>query len=104
MTYTEMDTLANDATFRKRVRCAALGYAQTVLGETPSTHNRLDEKRNALAAATIADGGSAMLDRFTWGLATRPGFSGTPTDADIDFAIQTGWDDFALVTAAEAAN
>lgn len=104
MTYTEMATLATTDSFRTRVRCSSLSYAQVVLGENPSTHNRLDEKRNALAAATLSDGGAAMLDRFAWGLATRPGFSGTPTDADIDFAIQTGWNDFALVTAAEAAN
>lgn len=104
MTYAEMNTLANDATFKARVRCSALSYAQVVMGEAPSSHNRLDSKRSQLAAATIADGGAATLDRFAWGLATRPGFSGTPTDADIDFAVQTGWNDFALVEGSELAN
>ena len=104
MTYTEMAAMAADATFRSKVRCAALSYAQVVMGEDPTAHNRRDEKRQALAAATIADGGSAMIDRFAWGTATRPGFSATPTEADIDYAIQTGWDDMALVTGAESAN
>ena len=104
MTYAQMAAMAADATFRTSVRCAALSYAQVVIAAAPTSANRVDEKRYSLAAATIADGGAAMLDRFAWGTATRPGFSATPTEADIDYAIQTGWDDMALVTGAEAAN
>ena len=105
MTLAETYTLANDAAFRQRIRCAAVAFAQTVMGQNPSTFNRVDEKRQALAALVLADGGAATLDRLSYGVACRinPANVTTPTDAEISTGVQQSWNDLALITGGELA-
>lgn len=101
MTLVEVYTLANDATFRQRIRCAAVAFAQTVMGQNPSTFNWVDEKRQRLAAMVLADGGLDTLDRFAYGIASRTNFPLSPTDAEIQTAIQQSWNDLSLITGGE---
>lgn len=105
MTLVETYTLANDATFRQKVRCAAVAFGQTVMGQNPTTYNRVDEKRQSLAALVLADGGLAMLDRIAYGVACRisPANVTTPTDAEIQTGVQQGWNDLALINGGELA-
>lgn len=108
MTLLEAATLAADATYQSRVRVAALQYAFTVQGETPTTHNRVDEKRAALANAVLSDGGVSALTQFCWGMASYPGAAGplnsNVTDADLNSEVVTLWNDLAGVTGADMAS
>lgn len=105
MTLAETHTLANDAAFRQRVRCAAVTFAQTAMGQNPSSFNRVDEKRQALAALVLADGGAATLDRIAYGVACRinPANVTSPTDAEISTGVQQAWNDLSLITGGELA-
>lgn len=105
MTLAETYALANDAAFRQRVRCAAVTFAQTAMGQNPTTYNRVDEKRQALAALVLADGGLATLERLAYGIACRinPASVTTPTDAEISTGVQQAWNDLALITGGELA-
>lgn len=110
MTLNAIAALAGDAVFQSQVRSAAVGYAHTVMAETPGAHYAQQSKRYALAASVLQDGGVSTLTRFVWGLASKSGFSAIPNDtgnandAAINSAIITVWDDLALVTGADKAS
>lgn len=95
--------LAADATFRSQVQAAAVNFAHTVIAAAPTTNNRLDEARWGLAQAVLADGGASLQSRIAWDLASVPGFTGIVNDAGdqndaaINSAIQSAWNDIALV-------
>lgn len=100
--------LAEDPVFQKQVRIAALNQASLVLaGKTETKNERADLKQWDLAAATIADGCRANLDRFVWTLAATPGFEAVPNDADgqndaaISSAMTSQWKVLAGVTKAD---
>jgi hypothetical protein len=101
--------LAEDPTFQKQVRMAALNYATVAILKAPVSGkgNRADEKIWKLAQDVLADGCLGDVQRFAYGLAAYPGFNFTPgeppkaNDADISSAIITAWPLLAGVTSAD---
>lgn len=73
--------LCADATFQKQVQAAAVAYAHTALVAAHTSHGAADQLTWGLAQSTIADGCTANLQRFVWGIATTPGFSAALTDS-----------------------
>ena len=109
MTLNAIVALTADATFQKQIQAAAVNYAMTAIAAAPTVHNRADELKWGLAASTIADGCTANLQRFVWGIACTPGFSAVvndtadANDAAIESAMVSQWGNLALVTGADAA-
>jgi hypothetical protein len=102
VTLNQIAALAADQTFQNEVRAAALAEALSVMAEK-SFPGAAENKRQALALATIADGYTALLPRFAWGIAATPGFSGVTddtgdaNDAAINSAIVSQWSNLAGV-------
>lgn len=88
-------TLAIDATFRNKVRAAALNAALAVVGETPSGNGIRDERRYTLGMLVLVDGGAAKLDAFAWAVASFGTITGASTDSDIQFVVNSIWNDLA---------
>ena len=96
--------LCADTTFQGQIHAAMLSQAHTVLNETAGTHATLQNKRWSLASSVLADGGTSMLNRFVWGIATTPGFSAVvndttdTNDAAIASAMVSQWSTLALAS------
>jgi hypothetical protein len=101
MALVDQAALAADATFRSKVRVAAVQAALAVQGETPTQHATVDAKRAALAAAILQDGGAVKLDAFAWSVASNVAISGSSTDSDIQFTINSVFSDLAGATGGE---
>jgi hypothetical protein len=89
--------LAQGAEFRSRVAMAMVVAAKDVQGEAQGAlsvdHYR---KRQSLARSVIL-GPAQYVDRFVWLCATNTGLLGTPSDGDIQFTVNSMWDDAAGV-------
>ena len=100
-TLTELLTLAGDATFRGKIRMAALNAGLAVMGETSSGKGLVDQKRGAFAAAVLADGCSAKLDAVAYAAAAYGTLTGSSTDGDIQFVVNSIFSDLATVNGAD---
>jgi hypothetical protein len=103
MAYVDQATLADDVTFRARIRVAIMTAAVQVQGEAKSGFSDAQYgKRQALATAILATGGSDYIDRFSWAVATNVAVTAASTDSDIQFTVNSMWDDLAGVTENDA--
>jgi hypothetical protein len=85
--------------FRNRVTMALVIAAKDVQGEAPGEMSATRySKRQALARSVIL-GPTQYVDRFVWLAATNVGLLGTPSDNDIQFTVNSLWDDAAGVDA-----
>lgn len=103
MALIDQATLAGDATFRSKVKIAAMRNAMSIINRAATTKNVVDEKAWQLAIATMVDGCTENLDRFCYGLAAWPSLPAVPTDTDIVNGLQTIWNALAGVTGKDAA-
>lgn len=107
MAYIDLNVLALDATFRSRLQPAMCAAANNIAAEVASAHNRVDEKRHTLAAAVLIDGGVAKLTAFAFGaVSVNPTWTtaAPPSDAAIDTALASIWNNLAGVSAADKAS
>jgi hypothetical protein len=107
MAYIDLNALALDATFRNRLQPAICAAANNIAAEAASAHNRVDEKRHYLATLVLADGGAAKLSAFAFSaVSVNPAWTtaAPPTDAQIDTAISSIWNNLAGVSAADRAS
>jgi hypothetical protein len=107
MTLNQIVALAADVTFQKQVQAAAVQEALVQIASAPTSHQSADSQRYALAASTLADGCTANLQRFVWGVACTPGFAAVTNDttdqndAAIGSCMVSQWNNLAGVTGAE---
>jgi hypothetical protein len=101
MTYADQAALAIDTAFRARVRMAVVTAAKDVMGETQPGSDAEYGKRQALAAHVLTDGGSADLERFAWAVTSNAAVTSSSLDSDIQFTVNSLWDDLAGVTGNE---
>lgn len=98
MAFTDQAALAEDSTFRTRVRVALMTAAKDVMGEEQTYSDAQYGLRQALADEVIAAaGGGAVLERFVWLVITNPAITGESSDNDIQFTVNSLWDDAAGV-------
>lgn len=100
MGYSEQATLAEDATFKAKVRIAVVKAASAVCGEASTAYNTLDEKRHALAVDILKDGGAAKLPAIAWAAAAA-GLTASSTDANFDDFASANWNNLAGVRYAD---
>lgn len=91
-------TLANDATFRQKLRIAICSIALDVAGESPTSQNVVDEKRSALATAVLKDGAEAAVEAFSYPAVASGALTGQSTDQEIKNRLSAIWNDLAGVT------
>ena len=102
MGFTEQAAVAVLAAFQAKMRIALCAAAYDVAGEAVNPKNRVDEKRQRLAASIIQSGGSSYLEAFSW-VAASLGVDTNTADAALKTAIANNWNKLAGVTPAEAA-
>jgi hypothetical protein len=97
--YTDQATLADDATFRSRVRVALATAAVQVMGEDKASYSD-DQygKRQALAYEVLRVAASgALLEAFVWATVQNAAITGASLDSDIQFQVNAAWDDLSGV-------
>jgi hypothetical protein len=102
MTFQSSADLATHNGFRERVRVAMVTAALNVAAETPSGNATLDAKRAILATRVLGPDQVAFLDSFSWVVGANVSISITgldTVDGDIQFAVNSGWNAVAGVTA-----
>ena len=100
MAYTDQATLAKDSTFRDRVRVATVVAAVAIGGESQGgMDSTVYQKRQQLASQVLlAAGGGSWLDVFAWATTQNAAISGSSLDSDIQFTVNSIWNDIAGVT------
>jgi hypothetical protein len=98
MSFTEQAALAADTSFQNRVRVAMTVAAVDVMGEakgqmTDSVYN----KRQSFAYQVLSSS-AGYLERFTWGVVANVAITGASTDGDIQFTVNSLWNDLSGVT------
>jgi hypothetical protein len=97
--YTDQATLADDTTFRARVRVALATAAVQVMGEAPDGKSDATlGKRQALAYEVLRSAAAGtLLEAFVWGTVQNAGITDASGDQDIQFQVNAVWDDLAGV-------
>ena len=101
MAFADQASLAIDSLFRTKVRIAALFAAIAVVGETPKNRGETDAKRQRLGRDVLIDGCAAKLDAFAWAVAAFGTITALSTDSDIQFVVNSLWDDLSGVRSNE---
>jgi hypothetical protein len=94
MSFEESQALAQNATFKMRVRHAMVKAAVAVMAEDPATLNHA--KRAAFSGAAI-DEPERTSARMAMGVVTNPVISGASSDSDIEFTVNSLWNAYAGV-------
>ncbi|WP_433234016.1 hypothetical protein [Actinomadura nitritigenes] len=97
MTFVQQAALAADDTFRSRVRVALAVAASQIMGEDPAPYS--DDQyglRQSLALQVLhSAAGGTLLEAFVWAVVANPAISDVSTDSDIQFTVNSAWDDMA---------
>jgi len=98
MSFTEQAALAADLSFQNRVRVAMTVAAVDVMGEakgqmTDSVYN----KRQSFAFQVLSNS-AGYLERFVWGVVANVAITGSSVDGDIQFTVNSLWNDLSGVT------
>jgi hypothetical protein len=96
--YVDQAALADDETFRGRVRVAMVTAAINVMGEAKETDDQIYGKRQALAYQVLTNSGS-YVDQFSWSVAANVAITASSIDSDIQFTVNSLWDDLSGVRA-----
>jgi hypothetical protein len=99
MAFTDQAALADDETFRTRVRVALATAAVQVMGEATDGHTDAQYgKRQELAFDVLrAAAEGPLLEAFVWAVVANPAVTNASTDSDIQFTVNASWGDLAGV-------
>lgn len=101
MSLVQQYSVATDETFRQRVQVAMVIAARDIQGEAIGAVSVAHYQKRQQLARSIILGPLGYVERFAWLCAANPGLIGTPTDSDIQFTVNTVWDDAAGVDATD---
>ena len=97
MAYTDQYALGEDATFQHKVQVACATAAIQVQGEALGTYTpTVYQKRQNLARRVIANP-AGMAVAFARVVVTNVAISSSSSDSDIQFTVNSMWDDVAGV-------
>lgn len=102
MAFTDQLALTADQTFRDRVSMAMVIAALNAQGEAEvdGQHDSYYAKRSALAVGALTSP-SMYSDRFVWAVAANPAVNAEATDGDIQFTVNSVFNDLAGIRASE---
>jgi len=101
---TNIGALCKDQVFQEQIRVAAVSHAVQIMQSPPTDHGAADDLRWGLARSVLADGCTADLQRFVYGIGCTPGFSSVQgdtlgaNDPAIASAMVSQWDYLAGIT------
>jgi len=102
MAFTTQYTLSQDATFRSRIQIAMWKAAIDISGESRASLGNLQWiKRQALAASVLRSEPSVWIDQFALAVCQNEALSAASTDGDIQFTVNSIWDDMAGVVGSD---
>lgn len=99
MAFIDQLTLAQDLTFRGRVKMAMLTAALQIANESSSDglSQQYHQLRQQLAFQVIANPDTA--ERFSYTIVTNAAITGDSSDGDIQFTVNSDWDALAGIPA-----
>ena len=110
MAFQDSYDLTSNSVFQVKVHMAVLKSALAVVGEAAGTMGAGQlSKRHDLGAAVLIGGtvnGVAhtpadIQERFRWAVAGLDTITGASSDSDVEWAVNSIWDDLAAVKASE---
>jgi len=110
--YTNQEVILDDAQYTSRCSAAVASAALAILGEAIGAMTQIQtDKRQALAARVLGEASGSRLHQAFWraalasvgmtGSTATDGAPGSISDAEIDTAVTSVWDDVAGVLTAE---
>lgn len=96
MAYIDSFNLSQNSTFRGKIQIAIATAAKDIRGESPSDNEDLDLKRSELAFQVLRNP-LEWIDIFSINVCTNPVINESSTDADIQFTVNSLWNDIAGV-------
>lgn len=98
MAFTDQAALAADSTFGSRIRVAMMTAATQVASEAKgSMDDEVYDKRQQLARQVLTSAGLNTLDMFVWAVVTNVAVTGSSTDSDLQFTVNSVWSGLAGV-------
>lgn len=98
MTYLDQAALAANPDFQLRVKVAIATAATQVAGEAQGQLSAaVYAKRQTLAFDVLRDS-PRWVERWAWAIVSNPAITGASTDSDIQFTVNSMWNDLAGVT------
>lgn len=97
MTYAEQATLAVDTAFQARVRVAVVTAAKDVMGEAKGSMTDTVFNKRQTFAFSVINNSAGYLDRFVWGVVANAAITDASSDGDIQFTVNSLWDDLSGV-------
>lgn len=103
MAFADQIALTKDASFRDKVRMAAITAAVNVAGEAQASMSTTAYlKRQGLATRVLASAAhgehSEILEMFVWATAQNGAITLSSVDSDIQFQVNAVWSDCSGVT------
>lgn len=99
LAFTDQAALAANSTFRDRVRVAVATAAVQIMGEAEGSYSDTHfGKRQSLAYQVLQTAASgALLEAFVWATVANAAVTDASSDSDIQFTVNSAWDDLAGV-------
>jgi hypothetical protein len=85
--------LARDGDFQDRVAMAAVIAAQAVSGEDQGTRNAGQATLRGQLATSVLNNVSEHTQAFAWSVAANPAITAGSSDSDIQYTVNSVWDD-----------
>lgn len=98
MAYVDQYALAVDATFLHKVQVAVTIAAKDVQGEPIGSRTATHQAKRQQLARGIILSPTQYTERFGWLVAANPVITGASADGDIQFTVNSVFDDVAGVT------
>lgn len=93
MSYTDQGTLAADTSFQLRVRVAVVTAAKDVMGEAKGSMTDTVFNKRQQFAYQVINSSLGYLDRFVWAVVANPVITNASVDSDIQFTVNSVWND-----------
>lgn len=101
MSFTDQATLAADTSFQLKVRVAVVTAAKDVMGEDKGSMSDTVFGKRQQFAFQVINSSLGYLDRFVWAVVANPVITNASSDSDIQFTVNSLWDDLAGVTSTD---
>lgn len=99
--YAAQAILAEDESFRTRVRVALVTAAVDVMGEAKGEMSDTAFNKRQEFAHQVLNNSGGYLDRFVWAVIANVAITEVSTDSDIQFTVNSLWADMAGVSATD---
>lgn len=101
MTYADQAALAVNAAFRDRVKVATVIAAVAIQGEAVGAFSEQQYQKRQRLSSRVLTNPAGPLESFVWAVTANAAITSGSTDGDIQFTVNSVWDDVAGVDAGD---